>query len=51
VIEVAASAKGAGSGVPIKWFAYIVAHVRDGKIAREAMRDRDAAFESVGLTP
>jgi ketosteroid isomerase-like protein len=52
VIEVAASAKGAGSGVPIEWRAYIVAHVRDGKIARaEAMRDRDAAFESAGLTP
>jgi ketosteroid isomerase-like protein len=52
VIEVAAGAKGAGSGVPIEWLAYIVAHVRDGKIARaEAIRDRDAAFESAELTP
>jgi ketosteroid isomerase-like protein len=52
VIELAASAKGAGSGVPIEWSAYVVAEVRDGKVVRaEAMRDRQAAFEAAELYP
>jgi ketosteroid isomerase-like protein len=50
VIEVAAAATGAGSGVPIEWSAWIVARVRDGKVAHaEAIRDRDEAFEAAGL--
>jgi ketosteroid isomerase-like protein len=50
LIEVAASAKGAGSGVPIEWAAFLVARVRDGKVVRvEAFVDRDEAFELAGL--
>jgi ketosteroid isomerase-like protein len=50
VIEFAASAKGSGSGVPIEWSAWIVAHVRDGKVARaEPFLDRAQAFEAAGL--
>jgi uncharacterized protein len=50
VIEVAASGKGSGSGVPLEWTAYLVARVRDGKVARiEAFVDRDEAFAAAGF--
>jgi ketosteroid isomerase-like protein len=50
VIELAASAKGAGSGVPIEWTAFVVAHVREGKVVRaEPFTDRDEAFEVAGF--
>jgi ketosteroid isomerase-like protein len=50
VIEVAASAKGAGSGVPIEWTAFLVVRVRDGKVARiQAFVDREEAFAAAGF--
>jgi hypothetical protein len=50
VVEVAASATGAGSGVPIEWSVYIAARVRDGKVVWcQAVVDRDEAFDLAGL--
>jgi len=50
VVEVAASAKGSGSGVPIEWSAYLVA-VRERKVAWiQAFVDREEAFRAAGLT-
>jgi ketosteroid isomerase-like protein len=51
VVEVAASAKGSGSGVPIEWSAYLVARVRERKVAWiQAFVDREEAFRAAGLT-
>jgi ketosteroid isomerase-like protein len=50
VVEIAASARGSGSGVPIEWSAFVVARVRGGKVAWcRAVVDRDEAFELAGL--
>jgi ketosteroid isomerase-like protein len=51
VVEIAASATGSGSGVPIEWSAYIAARVRDGKLVWcRAVVDREEAFDLAGLS-
>jgi ketosteroid isomerase-like protein len=49
--EIVGSGVGKGSGVPVKWTAYIVAWMRDGKIVRtRAFPKRSQALEAAGLS-